>query len=185
MSIISDALKKAQNLSKKESPPQESTPGQESTNIKKPEQKRHPRHLRFIFGGFIISVFILLGVFAFYYLTGSDIKTAERMRENIQNAFDSAKEAKEPVPSSQIPDTKKEAISPSKIKSIPAISLFEINRSLKLSGIMHTPKKPLAVINDNIWSEGDSIGKFKILEIGKDYVKVSSGEQEFIIRLKR
>jgi hypothetical protein len=65
------------------------------------------------------------------------------------------------------------------------VTLAEVNASIKLNGIMYTPEKPLAVINDSIWTEGDIVGKFKILEIGKDFVKVGHGKSEFNIRLKK
>jgi len=65
------------------------------------------------------------------------------------------------------------------------ITLAEVNETIKVSGIMYTPQKPLAVINDSIWGEGDIVGKFKIIEIERDFIKVDSSGREFIVKLKR
>ena len=50
---------------------------------------------------------------------------------------------------------------------------------------MYTPKKPLAVINSNIWGIGDVVNDFKIVEIKEDSVKVMAESQEFVIKLKK
>lgn len=65
------------------------------------------------------------------------------------------------------------------------LTFANVNEAISLSGIMYTPEKPLAVINGSIWAPGDKIGKFKIAEIGRDFVKVAAGYQEFVVRLKR
>lgn len=70
----------------------------------------------------------------------------------------------------------------------PAISAdsspSRINDTINLTGIMYTPEMPLAVINDSIWGEGETIGEFKILEIERDYIKLGSNGKEYTVRLK-
>lgn len=58
-------------------------------------------------------------------------------------------------------------------------------KTIKLTGIMHAPEKPLAVINGSIWGEGEYIEKFKILEIGKDFLRLEKDGRVFTVRLKR
>jgi hypothetical protein len=65
------------------------------------------------------------------------------------------------------------------------ITISQVNNSLELSGIMYTPKKPLAVINNNIWGVGDTVSGFRILEIKEDAVRVGMESQEFVIKLKK
>ena len=65
------------------------------------------------------------------------------------------------------------------------ITQTSVNGSIKLNGVMYKPDKALAVINGSIWAEGDRIGNFKIDEIGRDFVRVSAGKREFVVRLKR
>lgn len=56
---------------------------------------------------------------------------------------------------------------------------------VNLSGIMYTPDIPLAVINDAIWCEGETVGGFKILDIKENYVRLDSNGEEITIRLKQ
>jgi hypothetical protein len=67
--------------------------------------------------------------------------------------------------------------------SSPAVPDADVAETIKLTGIMYTPENPLAVINDSIWREGDSIGEVKILKIGKDFLKVDSSGRERTIKL--
>jgi len=70
--------------------------------------------------------------------------------------------------------------------SIPIpVTISQVNSSLQLSGIMYTPKRPLAVINNSIWAVGDTVDDFKIIEINKTSVKVADESQEFVLKLKR
>ena len=56
---------------------------------------------------------------------------------------------------------------------------------LKLTGIIWDNKKPQALINGAIVSEGDSIGNFRVLKILKDKVKMASDGTYFEIRLEQ
>ena len=74
----------------------------------------------------------------------------------------------------------------SEVNAQPASGTFaDVSESIVLKGIMYMPKKPLAIINNSIWTEGERVGSFKILEIKKDFIRVASGGEEFVIRLKR
>lgn len=60
---------------------------------------------------------------------------------------------------------------------------MDINEMVKLSGIMFTSENPLAVINDDTRRVGDKVGDFTIVEIGETFVRVSSGDEEYVVTL--
>lgn len=74
-------------------------------------------------------------------------------------------------------------ISPEPEASI--VVLAEVKELIALDDIVYTPERPLAIINGSLCGEGDNIGKFKISKIGKNFIKITSEGQEFIIELKR
>lgn len=61
----------------------------------------------------------------------------------------------------------------------------EVEELIQFTGIMYTQEEPLAVVNGEILSKGENIGEFKILEIGKNFLKIGSNEEEFILKLQR
>lgn len=67
----------------------------------------------------------------------------------------------------------------------PIVKYADLIKKINLNGIMYTSEKPLVVINDSIWGVGDAVGDFKIVEIQEDFIAVSSGDEKFIIKLKR
>ena len=54
---------------------------------------------------------------------------------------------------------------------------------LKLSGILWDEDNPQAIINDEIWEEGQKVGKFKIIEILPEKVIVSDGTEKFELKI--
>jgi len=172
MSIIAEALKKAQKSSREGSRRGSSTP------------RKAPRAR----GKFNFS---RLRIYAIFAASGAGllllILVLSVLGRVLLKEYRTAKKAPAKSPSYAVKadDIKLEEIAePAPV--FPAfITLAEVNEEIKVSGIMYTPQRPLVVINDNIWGEGDAVGKFKIIKIEKDFVKVDSNGREFIVKLKR
>ena len=177
MSIIAEALKKAQQSSKKKANSAQLPPS--------PEPKEN--FLTIIAGTSKPIRFASLGIALF--LVGFLVILFHQSTQPLKvKAKEELKEApKEAIPLSHIARIKKPSVqgkNPVATLKSP-VTLNEVNDSIKLSGIMYTPQKPLAVINGNIWGVGDYIGKFEIVSIYETYIKVSVKDQEFIVKLKR
>ena len=168
MSIIADALKKAERASSARARDKSAEPKKET----KPEEKKTSFFSRGIFPAVLL---FLLAVSALFYFLSRDLEKNETMPFAEPQDIRRVRPAAETVA--------KEELSPA--PALPYISLAEVNKAIQLSGIMYTPEKPLAVINNSVWGEGDFVDKFKISEIGKDFLKVVSGSQEFTVKLKR
>lgn len=52
-----------------------------------------------------------------------------------------------------------------------------------LSGIMYSPARPQAVINGIVVSEGDTVNGFSVVKILPGKVKIASGDEEFELQL--
>lgn len=197
MSIIVEALKKAQGSLKTTL----STRGRNAPSLPPPEMRK-PRIKKHI-GVWVFTSLILLAAASFYFLnrnltkkdllpispaptiTGSvalkEEPAALKEEESPQILFPSPSLASVPAPT--LTPAPSPATAPA--ASPPPLTLAVVNKAIDLDGIMYTPKKPLAIINGGVWGEGDYIGKFKISKIEKDFVKITSEGQEFIIRLRR
>ncbi|MCX5710266.1 MAG: hypothetical protein NT088_06060, partial [Candidatus Omnitrophica bacterium] len=62
-------------------------------------------------------------------------------------------------------------------------SAAEGRQDLTLSGIMWSPKNPLAVINDRIVKAGDKILGSVVIEIDKEKVILNNGSADFELKL--
>ncbi|MGB2705658.1 MAG: hypothetical protein WBC74_02210 [Candidatus Omnitrophota bacterium] len=161
MSIIAEALKKAQK-----------SPSQRKKTFK-PNFVRLRVYLVFAAAGSALLLAILLLSFLGRSLLGRNEKVAGPAA------------AASPSYALEADEVKQEEIAET-APLLPAyVTLAEVNESIKVSGIMYTPKKPLVVINDSIWGEGDTVGKFKIIKIERNFIKVDSNGQDFIVKLKR
>jgi len=173
VSIITSALKKAQDASRNEieRKPRIIAFEHESLRIKK---TRHPfLFYALILGGFALIVSATAIAYKFYF----------RQPEKIiaYGDFDKAV----PGPSEITPVEAGQELAGESLDSMTVITEEAVSEEIKLTGIMYTQAHPLAVINDNVWSEGEDIGKFRIVKIGKDFVKVASDNKEFTVKLKR
>jgi hypothetical protein len=61
----------------------------------------------------------------------------------------------------------------------------EGRQDLNLSGIMWSPKKPLAVINERVVKAGDKIFGSVVIEIRKDKVILNNGSADFELKLSK
>lgn len=171
MSIIAEALKKAQGTSIRKTPQEKEgaspLPVRKEPRTGTPSKKTlsQPYARRVLAGGIMI---ILAALLFFAFPRQAPTEKEASLTEKSTYAVEQ--------------ETEKTQVS-QKISA--PITLTEVNREINLNGIMYTPHKALAVINKSIWGVGDAIGKFTILKIGKDYVTVGSGSSSFDIRLKR
>ena len=163
MSIIAEALKKAQK----------SSPGGRSRKIPASRKERRAR---------VYAIFAASGTALLLLILALSLLGRALLKE-----YKTAKKASTGSPSYALKadEVKQEEIAKSAFLLPAFITLAEVNEEIKVSGIMYTPQKPLVVINDSIWCEGDTVGKFKITKIEKDFIKVDSSGREFIVKLKR
>ena len=172
MSIIADALKKAQKISQipkkiDKARPKESSPmpiEKKSYSSKKP---------------YLVAVLVLilaLGVATFLYLNPKNFSSPSEIKITLPKTQVPAPAVKKALDNNDFSENNFQSNTPSNTDAL---------RSLKLSGIMYTPKRPLAVINGNVWEEGEIVEEFTILEINENSIKVSADNQEFVIQLKR
>jgi hypothetical protein len=183
MSIIAEALKKAQETSKAHKQP---VPIVEKKFARPAKKKLHP--LIALISGLLL-VISLLGV-AFYFTPAGPLgmqPTVEPTREEIAPAASPAdasdKTQNKPKPQPAENEEKGEPALPP-TPTPPTLPAFS-RESIDVNGIMYSPGKPLAIINDNIAAEGDTVGNVKILKIGKDFVRFDADGEEFEIKLKR
>lgn len=179
MSVIAEALKKAQDTARRKASPSKKTDIKEPKPIKPPTGKRsRPFYIYAI--PLLVLVLLFSVVFVFYFLRQNRVEIPEVIEVEV---IEEVKE-KEPVLEAQLENPAPQDFSPAAMLA-PSLTLDEVKESIHLNGIMYTPEKPLAVINNSIWAEGEIIGRFKISEIGEDFVKVVSNGEEFVIKLKR
>jgi len=174
MSIIADALKKAESARRGS---EAIAPGRGAeTKMGGPARSgRHAAYAMLI--AMAVILFIVSGSIAFLII-----------RDNARNGpadddrriggidslrYKTASLLSAETPASEIP------------LSLPPILLAAESGELDLSGIMYAPDRPMAVVNNNIYSVGDSVRGFAIVEIGRDYVIFTDGETKHAVKLNR
>lgn len=164
MSIIAEALDKAQKSSWKPNHSSAKKAPDRKPAAKRPAAVSFPKRFVIVLSGFF---FIALGYFLWQI-------TAENPLSPPNGAV---------IPGNKTENTvKKTPVA----ASLPApVSRDETVKTIELTGIMYNPEAPRAVINGSIWGEGEYIGEFEILEIGKDFLRVASGGRESTLKLKR
>lgn len=174
MSIIAEALKKA-----------EETPPPSRRWRDKPVRRREIFDKKIVYFALgAMALFVLVGLT--FYFTRSILKNRPSQVYTQVIPETSAKDLL-----SAKPTVKKELktlpIKEKKLDSLPPDkeTLLTINGLVDLDGIMYSPEKPMAIVNSAIVIEGDSIGKFKVLKIGKDFVRLDLEGQQYLVRLKK
>ena len=184
MSVISEALKKAQNISQTTPPESPPTLRRPEPVKKRPEKRSIP--LSIVITAYALITFIFLSVALVYFIK----------QQTAQNKFTDSTLSTLPrnvamnrgLPMRAVPNPamRKRPVALLSTPSAPmSAQPASFDETIKLNGIMYTPEKPLAVINDNVWSEGEYIGIYQIVDIGKDFIKLDANGQEFVIMLKR
>jgi len=172
MSIIAEALKKAQKTSLDKKVKR----GAEQRKSRRPPIKFDFSRLR------IYLIYALSGAAIFFVILSLSLLRRTLPKDDKTTAEKPAAGSTYVLKADEV--KQEEMAGPATI--LPAyITLTEVNEDIRVSGIMYTPKRPLVLINDSIWGEGDTVGKFKIIKIGRDFIKVDSNGQDFIVKLKR
>ncbi|GEM_PF-2375741 len=175
MSIIAEALKKAQ-----ESPPAKTA--KKNRDIDRRRKSRKER-IKIDFSRLrIYAIFAVSGVAILLFSIALSMLGSVLVKEN---AADEKKPEENHSYALKADEVKREESTGNASFSPAFITLAEVNEAIRVSGIMYTRQKPLVVINDSIWSEGDIVGKFKITKIERNFIKVNSSGREFIVKLKR
>jgi len=166
MSIIKEALEKAHNkaYSIKEEP-------EKKVSLEEPKKKS--LELSRILGVGLVLVISGL-VIGSYFIINPKKKPMKEPFVKLDNETIRESPALDESPS--YVSTK--ALAPKK-------SIHDIEKALSLTGIMYTQKRPLAVINNNVWGEGDTVANYEIVKIGEGFVTISSGGEKYTIKLKR
>ncbi len=153
MSIIHEALKKAQNnLGTESSQPLSAvplSPPPQPTSPEKKDMHSLPTPI------FILLVILLCALFTFFYSTAKPQKTLvhSKSQEKIVHPL----------------------FSQSRLLSPPT------GQALMLSGTIMSGKESLALINDQIVKTGDSINEKKVLSITDGKVEILSGRETIVL----
>ncbi|MBN1354051.1 MAG: hypothetical protein JW994_05250 [Candidatus Omnitrophica bacterium] len=191
MSIIADALKKAQESSKKPVAQMimKSVGKAEEAH---PGEKPRPVRLRLIALFFVAMLAFCSAALVFYNLRLEKLDSGKASSTQDHAAIGAADISRaETIAEKDASSGPAALVSPEKdtpvneVAELPKPRLADINELVKLNGIMYTTKRPLAVINGAVWGEGEAIGDYRIKEIKNDFVKLVSGDREFILRLTR
>lgn len=198
MSIIQDALKKAQGYIEAQKASQKSKAEQKIDSEKRMParqavvpQKRSFRPLPFLFG--ILTILVILAARQFLTTGHFKIKdlanlgvAKETSHQEVTYKSITPKatpdgQEKTPVASAQNPAEKK----PPEPQSPKSFKLGQHHPNLILNGIMLLSDKPRAIINDAIVEEGDTVGGAKVVKINKNKVTLIYEDLEIILNLKR
>ena len=181
MSIISEALKKAHETYRKSEKADDKALLPKERVVETAVKPKASRKILFL-PIFILTGLVLAGVLYFQ----KNLPVKEDFVKTLATL-----PIEEVTPIHEIASTTTESVKPIFEKRIikavePSISFAEVSKAIKLNGIMYTTKNPLAVVNGGIWSPGEEVNGFKIIEIGKDFIKVAwKNGSEFIVRLER
>lgn len=179
MSIIAQALEKAERSTRVASKTGRFRPVAPVVKKIKADKRRPSLRgatviflvLLIVAAAYAVNRSLITGGFTAKTLVARKISKVRDMINAPSAALPLAAEAKE---SAKISPAVPKALSPDDVKSM-----------VRLTGIMYTPERPLAVVNDAVWSEGEHVGEFKILKIGEDFLKVDRSGSEFVLRLRR
>jgi len=185
MSIITEALKKAERTSKKILTPLSLPDKPINTTMGAKRKDLKPSRRRILIAIIVFTAIVFSGVYFLDHMHLSSRDTIKQPRGDNFSSHDAAVDADAAYIVPSTPDRNEETLTARATISSDLITSDEISREIRLSGIMYTPKRPLAVINNAIWAKGERVGRFNISEIGRDFVKLESQGQEFIIKLKR
>jgi len=183
MSAINDALKKAKEESQKNQT-LKITKSLDSARIEAPKKEVHTPQKRKVILLAVLS-FILLCILALPILFPKINKIAT-LSSAPNNETASVKEliASKVEMLKSVPEEKPKVRQP--IEAAPAPSSVPSPPSdIILNGIMYSAKNPVAVINDELITEGEKIGGVKVIEIRRDSVDVEKDGSLITLSLKK
>ena len=185
MSIITDALKKAQKDRSAVDGPLE--PYIEITESR-PEIKRRPSNM--------VTIYIFLGVVLLVGISVLYAKNKKAFMAECPKITSGLRGQSEPL---IMPESKKPeqvaasmpvmpAITPANEMRAPEIPDEIAPQKFKLTGIVYDPinsRKSFALINGDVFSAGDPIGDAKLLKINKDSVSLMVDSEELTLKIPR
>ena len=183
MSVINDALKKAKEESQKNQT-LKTTKSMDSARTKAPKKEAHPPQKRNVTLLAVLS-FILLGILALPILYPKINKMATLVASS-NNEETSVKEliASQVDMVKSVPEEKSKVRQP--IEAAPAPSSTPSPPSdIILNGIMYSAKNPVAVINDELLTEGEKIRGITVVEIRRDSVDIEKDGYLITLSLKK
>jgi hypothetical protein len=156
MSIINDALKKAENKSKI------------SVDMLKTDAKRFVLRKWLLWAG--TGAICFLGIISMHGLFSGHGKDVP---------------ASPSAPKTELPPPPEQALKP-EIKRRKHLEKGASlgNPNFNLNGILYDKDKPLAIINEQIVEEGAVINDARIIEIQSDFVRISLQGKEIILQLE-
>ncbi|MFH1594164.1 MAG: hypothetical protein ABID09_05670 [Candidatus Omnitrophota bacterium] len=178
MSIIAEALKKAQRESSGVKKPRMRVNVQEPIAIKKKSV------FRFITLAVSVLLLLILAGISFYRLNQNSALIRSKLSFLVREIPSTDDESKE-TRGSRRAERKDEPVrgtvpTPKNVDPIDKTDL-----PLDLNGIMYTPNMPLVILNGRVLAKDNTIEGYTVSEIGKDFVKLKLGNEEFELRLGR
>jgi hypothetical protein len=182
MSIISDALRKAQSRHSKKSETEGAADATDAEVLAMLEgaQKtsaRSPKRPFLLVG--IILIFLLFSGVLFLMPFLRSLKPAQSKPATSRVTA--------PAPAPKIPAAaiKKEEHVPAQKKDETPYYRHEAPSDLPaLSGIMYSPVNPQAIVEGELVSEGETVRGYKIKKILPDKIKVTTGGEEYELKLR-
>jgi hypothetical protein len=199
MSIISDALKKAQSRSSKKNEPEDVSNATDAEVLAmlestKKTASRSPRRPILLIG--IILVFLLMGGVFFLMQMLRSLKPAQSKPVTTGVAVPARTRpiparttrtdvVKRITPKAPVPVVKKEEPAPPEVKKEPMYFQPEVPSDMPvLSGIMYSPTNPQAILDGNMVGEGEKVGFFTVQKIFPDKIKLTAGTEEYELKLR-
>lgn len=181
MSIISDALKKAQNLRTENIVVDDTFGKQHSASPPAPARTRKGP----LIGILALLVFsgIVFGFIARIVIPNSQTTAPAAGKDAIPPLIPASDKAASPVRIaaeaivSKLPNITG-TLPPSKKQKPAGMPAPDLN------GIMYSPTKPQAIVNGEMVSEGETASGWTVEKIFRDHVLLSSGEEETELKLR-
>jgi hypothetical protein len=180
MSIISEALKKAQSKRTEELVLRSGDDGSvilQSRTTPHSTKSRQPRIILYV--AIVLAVFILAGA-ALLYWNQHSIKSDPN--EFISEIKKTEKPGKQSIGFSSSTIHKNTTKSPPVVP--PIVAKIVPKKGPTLEGIMYSPLRPQAILNGRIVSIGDAIDGFTVVGILPDMVTLKSGEETLTLRIR-
>jgi hypothetical protein len=201
MSIISDALKKAQTRQPKKNDPEDMSNASDAEVLTMLESTtktatRSPGRPILLIG--IILAFLLIGGVFFLMQMFRSLKPAQSKPVTTRATAPAiAKPITAPsrtkrndivkriTPKASAPIIKKEEAVPEQKKEEAVYYPPETPADMPvLSGIMYSPTNPQAILDGNMVGEGEKVGFFTVQKIFPDKIKLTAGTEEYELKLR-
>ena len=182
MSVINDALKKAKEESQKNQILR-TTKLLDPVHPKAPEEKAHPPQKRKVIILTVLS-FVLFGILILPLVSQKLNKIATPPVPKNETTSLTQVIALKADSLTQKAEEKSKVRQPIEAASAPSITPSP-SSGITLNGIMYSAKNPVAVINDELLTEGEKIGDVKVIEIRRNSVDIEKAGSLITLSLTR